>query len=276
MANSYVTDHALASRLEFAEAKANVASIEARRAADPEVGAAWIERDRTFALFDGPGSPLTQTFGLGMAGAPTSTTLDEIEEFFAARGAGTMHETCPLADPSLLHLLPERGYRPIEQSTVLFQPLNTATHAKRDLSRDVHVRIVGADDFLVWSTTAARGWSDTPELAQFMLDFGRSYASARGMTAFIGECDGVRAAAAALSIQEDVALLGGASTIPRFRRRGLQTELLHARLAYGASVGCELAMMVASPGSGSQRNAERRGFRIAYTRTKWALANQRA
>ena len=276
MANSYVTDHALASRLEFAEAKANVASIEARRAADPEVGAAWIERDRTFALFDGPGSPLTQTFGLGMAGAPTSTTLDEIEEFFAARGAGTMHETCPLADPSLLHLLPERGYRPIEQSTVLFQPLNTATHAKRDLSRDVHVRTVGPDDFVVWSTTAARGWSDTPELAQFMLDFGRSYASARGMTAFIGECDGVRAAAAALSIQEDVALLGGASTIPRFRRRGLQTELLHARLAYAVSVGCELAMMVASPGSGSQRNAERRGFRIAYTRTKWALANQRA
>jgi len=45
MANSYVTDHALASRLEFAEAKANVASIEARRAADPEVGAAWIERE---------------------------------------------------------------------------------------------------------------------------------------------------------------------------------------------------------------------------------------
>jgi len=276
MANTYVTDHALASRLELAEAKANVASIEARTAADPEVGAAWIERDGTFAMFDGPGSPLTQTFGLGMAGAPTSTALDEIEEFFTARGAATMHETCPLGDPSLLQLLPDRGYRPIEQSTVLFRPLRTAALAKRSLSRDVNVRIVGPDDFLVWSTTAARGWSDTPELAQFMLDFGRSYVSARGMTAFIGECDGVPAAAAVLSIQDDVALLGGASTIPQFRRRGLQTELLHARLAYGARVGCELAMMVASPGSGSQRNAERRGFRIAYTRTKWALANQRA
>jgi len=276
MANTYVTDHALASRLELAEAKANVASIEARTAADPAVGAAWIERDGTFAMFDGPGSPLTQTFGLGMTRAPTSTTLDEIEEFFTARGAATMHETCPLGDPSLLQLLPDRGYRPIEQSTVLFRPLRTAALAKRSLSRDVHVRIVGPDDFLVWSTTAARGWSDTPELAQFMLDFGRSYVSARGMTAFIGECDGVAAGAAALSIQGNVALLGGASTAPEFRRRGLQTELLHARLAYGASVGCELAMMVASPGSGSQRNAERREFRIAYTRTKWALANQRA
>jgi hypothetical protein len=29
-------------------------------------------------------------------------------------------------------------------------------------------------------------------------------------------------------------------------------------------------MMGALPGSPSQRNAERHGFRIAYTRTKWA------
>jgi len=28
-------------------------------------------------------------------------------------------------------------------------------------------------------------------------------------------------------------------------------------------------MMCAAPGSASQRNAERQGFRIAYTRTKW-------
>jgi hypothetical protein len=30
--------------------------------------------------------------------------------------------------------------------------------------------------------------------------------------------------------------------------------------------------MGADPGSGSQRNAERQGFRIGYTRTKWKLA----
>jgi hypothetical protein len=30
-------------------------------------------------------------------------------------------------------------------------------------------------------------------------------------------------------------------------------------------------MIVAAPGSDSQRNAERAGFRIAYTRTKWRL-----
>jgi len=37
--------------------------------------------------------------------------------------------------------------------------------------------------------------------------------------------------------------------------------------------GCDLAMMVAEAGGESQRNAERKGFRIAYTRTKWRLSN---
>jgi hypothetical protein len=57
------------------------------------------------------------------------------------------------------------------------------------------------------------------------------------------------------------------------RRRGLQAALLHERLRYAFDHGCDLAMMVAEAGSESQRNAERRGFRIAYTRTKWCLSN---
>ena len=47
--------------------------------------------------------------------------------------------------------------------------------------------------------------------------------------------------------------------------------LLEWRLAYAAAAGCDVATMGALPGSASQRNAEREGFRIAYTRTKWRL-----
>ena len=267
-----VTDHALASRLERAEAKSTVASVEARAITEPQVGAKWIEVDGTLAMFDGPQSPLTQTFALGMSAAPTAEALDEIESFFSSRAANTMHETCPLADSSLLRILPDRGYRPIEQSTVLYQGLSASAPAVLEADPHLRVRISTADESLLWATTASRGWGDTPELAQVMLDFGRIYATAAGMIAFIAEWDGEPAAAAALSIQDGVAVLAGASTIPAFRGRGLQAALLRTRLAHGARVGCDLAMMVASPGSGSQRNAERRGFRIAYTRTKWALA----
>ena len=66
-----------------------------------------------------------------------------------------------------------------------------------------------------------------------------------------------------------VALFAGASTVPAMRRRGLQYALLAARMQYAIEKQCDLAMMGALPGSSSQRNAERHGFRIAYTRIKW-------
>jgi hypothetical protein len=69
-----------------------------------------------------------------------------------------------------------------------------------------------------------------------------------------------------------VALLAGASTVPSGRGLGAHGLLLSARLQEARRRGCDAAMMVTTPGSTSQRNAERRGFRVAYTRTKWQAA----
>jgi hypothetical protein len=87
--------------------------------------------------------------------------------------------------------------------------------------------------------------------------------------AYLALLDGEPIGTGSLSVVNDVALLAGASTIPRARRRGAQLALLHARLRDAVEAGCTVAMMCARPGSASQRNAERHGFRIAYTRTKW-------
>jgi hypothetical protein len=87
----------------------------------------------------------------------------------------------------------------------------------------------------------------------------------------LAELDGRAIATGGLYIRDGVALLAGASTIPDARHQGAQLALLEHRLRFAADAGCELAMMGALPGSGSQRNAERNGFRIAYTRIKWGL-----
>jgi hypothetical protein len=44
-------------------------------------------------------------------------------------------------------------------------------------------------------------------------------------------------------------------------------------MRYAFDHDCNLAMMVAEVGSESQRNAERKGFQIAYTRIKWRLSS---
>jgi GNAT superfamily N-acetyltransferase len=106
-------------------------------------------------------------------------------------------------------------------------------------------------------------------LEQFVRDLGAVMTAREHSVCFLAEIDGVQGAAGMLTIHEGVALFAGASTVPAMRRRGLQGELLRERMRYARDHGCDLAMMVAHPGTNSQRNAERAGFRVAYTRTKW-------
>jgi hypothetical protein len=58
----------------------------------------------------------------------------------------------------------------------------------------------------------------------------------------------------------------GALLIPGPRATEAQTALARLRLAQAAKAGCELITMGAEPGSTSHRNAERLGFRVAYTK----------
>ena len=122
----------------------------------------------------------------------------------------------------------------------------------------------------LWAQTATEGWSEFPEVAEFLRELNQVTAHSKGLS-FIAELNAKPIATGALTIAGDVALLAGASTVPSARRQGAQLALLEERLRYAAARGCTVAMMVALPGSGSQRNAERHGFRIAYTRTKWQL-----
>lgn len=260
----------LARRLERTEAVSNAGFVEARAEAFPDVGAKWIEVAGAYAMFDGPGSPVTQTFGLGVFEPLTVEHFDQFEQFFFERGADTFHEVCPLADPSTFALLSERGYKPIEFSNVLYQPISVDLQLDAPRNEHIKVRLTGKDEIDLWADTVFEGWSEFTEVADFLRDLGRVQARSKSLS-FLAELDGKPIAGGALAIVGDVALLAGASTIPSARRQGAQLALLEERLRYGAAHGCTVAMMVTQPGSGSQRNSERHGFRIAYTRTKWQL-----
>jgi hypothetical protein len=240
--------------------------VEARARAAPESGATWIEVAGAYAMYDGPRSPVTQTFGLGLFQTPQSADLDRIEAFFHDRDAAVFHEVSPMADKALLAMLGERGYRPVELTTILFQTLPAA--ARPDGS--IAVRIPEEGDREVWARTFATGWGESAETSD-LLSVMRVAGAREGAIDFLAEIDGQPVAAGGLCIHEGVAVFAGASTIHEFRGRGAQKALLAARLRHAEEMGCDLAMMGAEPGSVSQRNAERQGFRIAYTRIKWGL-----
>lgn len=260
-------DHTLSQRVERAEACANAAFVEARARLAPEPGATWIDVSGTYAMFDTPASPVTQTFGLGMFGEVASHDLDCLESFFFDRRAPVHHEISPLADPSVWPLISSRGYAPIEFTSLLFMELKSMPEPQPG---PIQVRLAGPSERVLWAKTAAAAWlSDHPEMAETLTPFMESVFHVEGVTSFFAEKHGQPIGTASLNIRNGVALLAGASTIPDARNQGAQRALLAARLRYAAEAGCDLATMGALPGSASQRNAERSGFRIAYTRTKW-------
>ena len=260
-------DLALARRLEFTEGHGNAAFIDVRARHEPSSGAVRIAVGGTMAMFDGPGSPLTQTFGLGIAEPATAAGLDKLERFFKSRGSDVFHEVSPLAGVDTLAVLAKRGYRPIELSSVLYQPIES--WVARASNPAIEVRAVAPHDADLYARLAARGWSESPEVQPFIEAFARI--SMECATCFVAEAGGAPIGAGAVFLHEGVALLAGASTVPEGRRQGAQLALLDTRLRYAAAKGCDLAMMCAAPGSASQRNAERNGFRVAYTRTKWQM-----
>lgn len=264
-------DQPLACRLERVEGTVGASFTDVRRRLMPHVGAGWRDFDGTYAIFDGPGSPMTQSFGLGLSGAITAQSLVAIETFFESRGADTTHEVTSLAGLETVALLVDRGYRPVELGTVLVQLLDPDIAVP---ASPLRVRPALTADREAWIRTSVAGWSDDAAPAQAIHELAEAAFENPTMSSFLVEHEGVPIATAALGIHEGVALLAGASTIRVGRGRGAQNLLLAVRLAAARQHGCDLAMMVTAPGSTSQRNAERRGFRIAYTRTKWQLASR--
>ena len=260
-------DLSLARRLEQTEGRGNAAFVDAQARLDPASGAIWKTAGGTSVMFAGVGSPITQTFGLGVHQPLNESDLDAIERFFKSRGAAVSHEVCPLAGVEVFAVLARRGYKPVELSSVLYQSIDAATRIQRNPA--LTVRSIDQAEAEMYGRVSAQGWSEQPELMPYIEGFARlSVACAR---CFVAEKDGMPIATAALFMHEGTALLAGASTIPSGRNQGAQNALLDTRLQTAAANGCNLAMMVAAPGSASQRNAERQGFRIAYTRTKWQL-----
>ncbi len=266
------SDRSLSQKLERAEARANAAFVESRARIDAEFGATWIEVGGAYAMFDGVESPCTQTFGLGLFDEITDAEMDEIETFFKTRGTFVSHEVSPMADPSLLPMLNDRGYQPIELSTVLYRSLDLHSLDIGKKNERITTRIIGPDEVDLWAKTSAAGWATEHEsLADFMFNFGQVSARCDGSYPYLAELDGTAISTGMLFIHGDVAMMAGASTIPEGRNNGGQNALFSARLKFASEQGCILAVMTSAPGSQSQRNAQKNGFNIAYTRTKWQM-----
>ncbi|MCX5745855.1 MAG: hypothetical protein NT062_25545, partial [Proteobacteria bacterium] len=205
-------DRALSQRLEGAEGAIGASFVDARQRVSPDAGARRQDFDGTIALYDGPASPMSQTFGLGLAQPATAAQLAAIEAFFDACGCTTQHEVSPLAGVETTALLVARGYRPIEMSTILVRPIVDDHLAEpivvpRGLVvRRIDPRVDGAR----FIDASVRGWCDDPAQEAVIRPLATLGVANPTMTSFLVEADGGEVlATGSLGLHEGVALLAG-------------------------------------------------------------------
>jgi len=217
-------------------------------------------------IFAGLGSPIGRATGVGIDRAFTAADLDRVEQFYRAHQAPAQVDLCPMHRPEVFELFKDRGYAIAELNNVLFRRLNveeefptppSGCEIRRSLMDESEAAgaIVESAFFPDGAPEAFRGL-----IAPF-------YQMDRAL-AFVASIAGkLVACGTGLVIPEHrVFALCGAGTLAEFRGQGLQTALLQARMAAAVAAGSEYAVVVTQGGTVSQRNAERLGFRVAYSK----------
>lgn len=265
-------DTVLAGRIERAEAQltAEAAGAAHRRRGD---GAGFVTPVAGgVASFADEGSPFNKVAGLGFGGVPDPADLDRIERAFAERGVPVQVELAHLVGSGIAGMLTGRGYRLESFENVLGR---TLTGQLRPLPPPgVEVRRAGDEELDAWLRVVVDGVAhpDTDGLPSHE-DFPREVVeraerdlAAAGAVPYLALCDGTVAGGASWRAAGGLAQFTGAATAPAYRRRGVQGALLSARLADAAAAGCDVAVVATQPASRSQRNVQRRGFDLLYTR----------
>jgi GNAT superfamily N-acetyltransferase len=260
-------DLAFAKRMEMVSAISGRECADALRASAPHVPTAAEDIAGGIAVFTGVDSPVTQAFGFGLNGPVTATELERLETFFFSRGAPVTLELCPFIDRSLVELLKQRPYRLEEFSNVLVRDVK----ASAKTATPVTIRAAEAGEAKLYTKVVTDGFAEHVPPTQSLLEVVEGFHRPRGQC-FFALLDGAIAGAGAVADQEGVAEFYGASTLPGFRNRGVQTALIAERMAWAAQRGCEIATTTTAPATSSQRNFERAGFQIAYSRTKLVRA----
>ena len=246
----------LARRVEAAEAAI------ARHSAEAQQDAALLEVAGGLAVFAGAESPLTYAAGIGLYGPVHRSEVDRMEAFYHTRGALPAVDLCPLADPGLIDILADRGYRPTEFHNLLVKPLLGAEIHPASRSREI-----SAGEGELWCRVVGRGFFEHMELTGEEMDVGRAIVSMPGAHCFLAVSEtGEAAGGGALSLRDGLAVLFADGIVESCRRRGLHRDLILARLGVARARGCDFATASAAPGSASQRNYERSGFQVAYTK----------
>jgi GNAT superfamily N-acetyltransferase len=262
-------DAALAQRLERALADAgHMRGIELQHVAGNPLAIAHRTFGRVHARLVGNDLGYYRYFsGPPGLGAADIAVIPELAEWYAQHIAPCYVRLSPLlASADLLHALSGAGLAQSDFMSLLYGHAEPRVAAATDV-RVEELRPDKRQVFLdLWTSTAP----DTERVLRQRLARAE-FAHWRCYVAFVDDRPAAHAALF-ISTETRTGVLAATMTLPEVRGRGCQAALVQRRVSDAALTGCDLVAVEASPGGASQRNLERLGFRLAYTRVIWTRA----
>lgn len=223
-----------------------------------------------FAHFFAEGHFLNQALALGLGGPVSERQLERVETLLGQGGHPVVLELAPTADPELAGLVADHGYHLQAFQQVLAKDLKLRASQPSDWHKQVQVRSIGAEGMELWLQVVQAGFQDKDELESAEEATTGFSAGAAGNRFFFATVEGHPAGAGVLGCFQEVGVCSGTSVLPRFRGLGVQRALLAARMDLAWETGCRQVCAAVLPGTPSQANLERCGFRVAYPKLEMA------
>lgn len=249
------------------------ALVDQLRAQDPNWGSAQFPFGGGLAVLSGSGLYVNRSFAAGLEGPIHDDDWLRFEQHCRGLDVPPTVEVSPATSLAAVDQLHERGYQPADATSALLLDLGGLDESSSS-DPSIVIATVGPDRLALWQTTAADGWGHTAPSA---LRANNAFASAAATVADVQMLVALDRdlelpiGCASLIVRNSIATLGGMSTLPDHRRRGVQSALINHRLRTAKSLGCDLATTTAMPGQASERNLIRHGFERCFTLRNYTL-----
>ncbi|MCT4783627.1 MULTISPECIES: GNAT family N-acetyltransferase [Exiguobacterium] len=243
----------LARRIERIKAEGTSAYIRHRKQTPPYEGSELIVENKGHVFRMGN---MSFAVGFGLNRPTSFYDLHQMEKWVRGKNVSRLHvEVCPLADMSLIRLLQERNY-----TLDHFLDVWLLDVEELEAAPVTGVERVDADNVNEWARAVAAGFAETGTILQETVDTAKGFYALPENQAFLVREGETAVAGGILAIQEGMGELFLTSTIPAYRGKGYQTQLILERIAAAKAAGCQYVTVTTKVDTVSGRNMERLGF----------------
>ena len=180
-----------------------------------------------------------------------------------------------ITPPEILGVLERGGLAPTGEGLLAHVLETDQVPAITAPSAGVSVERCGTGDFALFARLVREGFEASGDLGLFFEEASRAALERlpeEQTVAFIARVDGEPAGTGMLVLTDRVGGLYSGSVLPAFRGRGLQHQLIAARVREGLRLGRRIFVSQTEGDNASAHNLQGAGFRALYRADWWARA----